>query len=196
MRYTRDSSQYGNQKKVSIQHYLVKMVHQILTSVDQNSNSKSFAVIMEMIDWKQAFDRQSHKLGIQSFIDNGVRPSLIPILLNFFQDREMKVKWRGLLSKSRSLPGGGPQGGTLGIEEYLSQSNNNTDFLSLDEKFKFIDDLSILEVLNLITIGLSSYNFHQHVASDVGISQSYLDPSNIKSQSYLDNLVDWTNDKV
>ena len=195
MRYTRDSSQYGNQKKVSIQHYLVKMVHQILTSVDQNSNSKSFAVIMEMIDWKQAFDRQSHKLGIQSFIDNGVRPSLIPILLNFFQDREMKVKWRGLLSKSRSLPGGGPQGGTLGIEEYLSQSNNNTDFLSLDEKFKFIDDLSILEVLNLITIGLSSYNFHQHVASDVGISQSYLDPSNIKSQSYLDNLVDWTNDK-
>ena len=44
MRYTRDSSQYGNQKKVSIQHYLVKMVHQILTSVDQNSNSKSFAV--------------------------------------------------------------------------------------------------------------------------------------------------------
>ena len=150
---------------------------------------------MEMIDWKQAFDRQSHKLGIQSFIDNGVRPSLIPILLNFFQDREMKVKWRGLLSKSRSLPGGGPQGGTLGIEEYLSQSNNNTDFLSLDEKFKFIDDLSILEVLNLITIGLSSYNFHQHVASDVGISQSYLDPSNIKSQSYLDKLVDWTNDK-
>ena len=101
---------------------------------------------------------------------------MIPILLNFFQDRQMKVKWRGLLSKVRALPGGGPQGGTLGIEEYLSQSNGNTDFLDEDEKYKFIDDLSILEILNLISIGLSSYNFHNHVASDIGVELSYLDP--------------------
>ena len=73
--------------------------------------SEDIKVILGMIDWSQAFDRQSHKLGIQSFIDNGVRPSLIPILINFFQDREMKVKWKGLLSKSQALPGGGPQGG-------------------------------------------------------------------------------------
>ena len=59
----------------------------------------------------------------------------------------MQVKWRGLLSKVRALPGGGPQGGTLGIEEYLSQTNGNTDFLEDDEKYKFIDDLSILELL-------------------------------------------------
>ena len=167
MSSSRDKAQYENLKKVSIQHYLIKMVHKILTSVDENSDSKSMAAILEMIDWKQAFDRQSHKLGVQSFIDNGVRPSMIPILLNFFQDRQMKVKWRGLLSKVRALPGGGPQGGTLGIEEYLSQSNGNTDFL---------DDLSILEILNLISIGLSSYNFHNHVASDIGVELSYLDP--------------------
>ena len=36
-----------------------------------NNQSDSFAVLMSMIDWSQAFDRQSHKLGIQSFIDNG-----------------------------------------------------------------------------------------------------------------------------
>ena len=178
MSSTRDKAQYGNLKKVSIQHYLIKMVHKILTSVDENTDSKSIAVILEMIDWKQAFDRQSHKLGVQSFIDNGVRPSMIPILLNFFQDRQMKVKWRGLLSKVRALPGGGPQGGTLGLEEYLSQSNGNTDFLNDDEKYKFIDDLSILEILNLISIGLSSYNFHNHVASDIGIEHIYLKISN------------------
>ena len=87
MQLTRDKSQYGNLKKVSIQHYVIKMINNILTAVDENSISKSVAVILQMIDWKQAFDRQSHKIGIQSFIDNGVRPSLIPILLNFFQDR-------------------------------------------------------------------------------------------------------------
>ena len=50
----------------------------------------------------------------------------------------MRVKWKGHLSTLRKLNGGGPQGGTLGIEEYLSQSNDNTDFLKEDETFKFI----------------------------------------------------------
>ena len=102
------------------------------------------------------------------------------------------VKWKGLLSKSRPLPGGGPQGGTMGIEEYLSQSNNNTEFLDPDKKFKFIDDLSILEIINLISIGLASYNCHQHVPSDVGPEHHYLDPRNIKSQEYLDKIEEWT----
>ena len=93
------------------------MLHKILTSLDVNSVSTSVVVILQMVDWSQAFDRQSHKLGIQSFIDNGVRPSLIPILMSFFQDREMIVKWKGLQSQTHPLPGGGPQGGTLGIEE-------------------------------------------------------------------------------
>ena len=142
MQYMRDQSQYGNQKKISIQHYLVNMLHKILTGLDENSVKKSIAVLLQMVDWSQAFDRQSHKLGLESFVKNGVRPSLIPILMSFFQDREMIVKWKGLQSQTRPLPGGGPQGGTLGIEEYLSQSNNNVDFLASDEKFKFIDDLS------------------------------------------------------
>ena len=165
MKYTRDRAQYGNQKKVSLQHYLVKMMHKILTSIDQNSITESMAVILTMVDWKQAFDRQSHVQGIQSFIENGVRPSMIPILISFFKNRQMQVKWKGLLSKVRALPGGGPQGGTLGIEEYLSQSNGNTDFLEDDEKYKFIDDLSILEILNLISMTLSNYNYVISAAS-------------------------------
>ena len=192
MQYTRDKAQYGNLKKVSLQHYLVKMMNKILKSMDQNSAKQSVAVILQMVDWKQAFDRQSHKLGIQSFIDNGVRASMIPILLSFFQNRRMRVKWKSLLSKERALPGGRPQGGTLGIEEYLSQSNGNTDFLDQDEKYKFIDDLSILEILNLISIAMSSYNFHKHVASDIAVGNDYLEPESLKSQQYLDKISDWT----
>jgi hypothetical protein len=73
-----------------------------------------------------------------------------------------------------------------------SQTNKNTDFLKEDDKYKFVDDLSVLEVINLITIGLSSYNFHQHVASDIGIDQSYIPSENLKSQSYADNICQWT----
>ena len=72
MAESRDKSQYGNEKGLSVQHYLIKMLHQILISLDTNDQSKSFAVILNMIDWSQAFDRLSHRLGVQSFIDNGV----------------------------------------------------------------------------------------------------------------------------
>ena len=105
----------------------------------------------------------------------------------------MKVKWKGLLSKAHNIPGGGFQGGTLGIEEYLSQSNGNTDFLDPEEKFKFIDDLSILEILNPVCIGLSSYNCHaHHCPSDIGVDKAYLDRSNINSQAFLDKVSEWT----
>ena len=130
---TRDSSQYGNEKGLAIEHYMVKMLHKILCTVDQNSQNEAYGVILSMIDWAQAFDRQSHYLGIKSFIENGVRPALIPVLMDFFQDRKMKVKWKGLKSSTRPLHGGGPQGGTLGIIEYTSKSNDNSD---LDQKVK------------------------------------------------------------
>ena len=80
----------------------------------------------------------------------------------------------------------------MGIEEYLSQSNRNTDFLEEDEKFKFIDDLSFLEILNLISITLTNYNHQDHVASDIGIEHKYLEPNCLKSQEYLDKIADWT----
>ena len=195
MKDSRDTSQYGNQKKIGTQHYLVNLLHKILTSLDETTNNKSIAVLLQMIDWSQAFDRMSHTLGIQSFVKNGVRPSLIPVLISFFQDREMVVKWKGLVSSKRPLPGGGPQGGTLGIEEYLSQNNDNVEFLEKDEKFKFIDDLSIIEIINLLSIGLASYNLNNHVPSDVGTDRLFLDAGNLKSQDYLEKISDWTDER-
>ena len=194
MKPTRDPSQYGNERKVSAQHYLIKMLNRILTAVDQNSRKEAFAVIVTMVDWSQAFDRQSHKLGIQSFIQNGVRSSLIPILISFFQNRNMKVKWNKTISRTHTLNGGGPQGGLMGILEYLSQTNKNTDFIDPDDKFKFIDDLSFLEIINLISLGLSCVNFKTHVASDINVEHNQLLPqSNIHSQAYLDKISEWTN---
>ena len=67
----------------------------------------------------------------------------------------------------RILIGGGPQGCLWGILEYISQSNDNTDFVDNKDNFKFIDDLSILEIINLMSIGIASYHFKTHVASDI-----------------------------
>ena len=164
--------------------------------MDINSQSEAYAVIVQMIDWSEAFDHQSHKLGIKSFIQNGVRPSLIPILISFFQNRKMRVKWNGQVSSERNLNGGGPQGGLLGILEYLSQTNDNVGFLSEDLKFKFIDDLSILEIINLASQGISSYNTKHHVPSDIADHNQYMAPANLKSQQYLDKITSWIDDHL
>ena len=190
-----DQAQYGNEEGLSVQHYIVKLLHQVLTSLERNSQSEAFAVVMSMVDWSKAFDRQSHVLGVHSFIDNGVHPSLIPVLLSFFQERTMQVKLYGKLSRNRKLPGGGPQGDILGIIEYKSQSNDNTDFLDTESKFKYIDDLSVLEVLNMVLCGISSYNSKQQVPSDIGISNHYINNRNFKTQDYLTQISKWTTQK-
>ena len=59
----------------------------------------------------------------------------------------MQVKYKGKLSRVKELNGGGPQGATFGILEYLSQSNTNADCVPLKDRFKFIDDLLILEII-------------------------------------------------
>ena len=53
----------------NIEHYLINVLDRILTAVDWNGQKEAFAVIVTMVDWSQAFDRQSYKLGIQSFLE-------------------------------------------------------------------------------------------------------------------------------
>ena len=84
----------------------------------------------------------------------------------------------------------------MGILEYLSQTNNNADFVPDDERFKFIDDLSILEKINLISVGLSCYNTKLHVPSDVADHNQFIPPQNLKSQQYLENLKNWTDENL
>jgi len=104
----------------------------------------------------------------------------------------MTVKWNGCTSEKRDLPGGGPQGSNLGGLEFEVNSNDNADHVTPDMRFKFVDDLSTLEKLKLLAIGLSSYNFKAHVASDIGINQKYLPPENFLGQSSLNTVEKWT----
>ena len=187
-----DLAQFGNQKGISIQHYLIKMIHRILESLDNNSRGDTFAVVASLIDWNNAFPRQCPKLGIESFIKNGVRSSLIPMLVNYFQDREMSVKWHGCRSVPRQIKGGGPQGATLGILEYLSQSNDSADCVNIRDRFKFVDDLTVLEVVNLLTVGISSFNIRAQVPTDIPEHNQFIPPHNLQSQDWLDQIDNWT----
>ena len=171
------------------------MLHRILSVLDNNSKGDTFAVVANLIDWNNAFPRQCPKLGIESFIHNGVRPALIPVLINYFQDRQMSVKWHGCRSAPKDIMGGGPQGATLGLLEYLSQSNNSADCLGLQDRFKFIDDLTILEIVILLTVGITSYNIKQQVPSDIPQHNQFIPAENLNSQDWLDTINEWTEDQ-
>ena len=190
-----DPSQFGNQKHKSIQHYLVRMIHRILTSLDKNMKGEVNAVLALFVDWKAAYSHQCHKLGIKSFIKNGVRPSLIPVLISYFQKRQMRVKFHGEISEKRDQPGSGAQGATLGNWEFLSQTNDNANCVPLEDRFKFVDDLSILEVINLLNIGLCSYNFKHHVASDIPEHGQYIPNDALRTQHNLNDINEWTTNK-
>ena len=192
MKTNLDPAQFANQKGLSTQHYLVLMLDRILQALDNNSKGECIAVLATMIDWKAAFPRQCPTLGIQSFIRNGVRPSLIPILMSFFEDRKMYVKWHGITSEIRKLSGGGPQGSTLGILEYLSQSNDNADNVPVQDRFKFVDDLTVLEIIHLLNIGLASVNIRRTVPSNISSDNQIIPADNLKTQNYVNEIVTWT----
>ena len=76
-------------------------------------------------------------------------------------------------------------GASLGNWEYLSQTNNNADFIPEEDKIKFVDELSTLEVINLLTVGLSSFNMKSQVPNDIPVHGQFIDGSNLKSHGYL-----------
>ena len=60
-----------------------------------------------------------------------------------------------------------------------------------EDRFKYIDDLSVLQLV-LLTGLLTDYNFHQHVASDIGLDQEYLPAERYNLQGTLDSITHWT----
>ena len=100
------------------------------------------------------------------------------------------MAWVQICSKEHQ--GRGSQGATLGLLEYLSQSNNNADCVDVKNRFKFVDDLSVLEIVNLLTVGITSFNIKQQVPSDIPTHNQFIPAEHLASQDWLDDIDQWT----
>ena len=99
----------------------------------------------------------------------------------------MSVIWRYVMSVTKRLKGGGPQGSTKGVLSYRSQSNNNADSVPLEDRcFKYFDDLTVIEVINLLNIGISTARVRDTIPSDLPEHSQLVDNNSLKSQKYLD----------
>jgi hypothetical protein len=104
----------------------------------------------------------------------------------------MSVKWHGCISETKDLPGGGPQGATLGFIECLSQLNDSANIVPVEDRYKFVDDLTALEIVNLLRVGITSFNLRDQVPNDLPIHNNFTPPEKLKSQEYLDEINKWT----
>ena len=104
----------------------------------------------------------------------------------------MRVAWRGKLSSERPLPGSGPQGSSWGILEYLSQSNNSADCVPEADRAKFMDDLTILEVITLANVGLASHNIRNNIPNNIASHNQFIPSEHLKTQEYLRKIDNWT----
>ena len=73
----------------------------------------------------------------------------------------------------------------------MAQSNDNADIVKPEDRFKYIDDLCILQLVLLSGLLMES-NFYQHVASDVGTDQLFLPPSSYQTQDNITDIANWT----
>ena len=186
-----DDCQFGDQAGTGTEHLLVRFVDRVLQLLDSREGKQ--AVISASIDWRVAFDRLSPQICASKFIMLGLRSELVTLLISYMSDREMSVMWQDTVSSPRRLVGGSGQGCLLAGPQYLVGSCDVADSIPKDDKYRYFDDLQLTEVVTLSGL-LISYDFWNHVASDVAIDQLFLKPSDTNIQNHLDNLQKWTAD--
>ena len=103
----------------------------------------------------------------------------------------MTVMYKDVTSSEKQLPGGGAQGTLLGPEEYSCQSNYSANCVDSNKRYKFVDDLTTLEIL-MLKNKITSYNFKNHVASDIAVHNNYIDENQLDSKRMVNEIDSWT----
>ena len=82
------------------------------------------AVLIALIDYSKAYNRQSHNRLLTCYSDLGTPEYLLKILKSYLTKRKMIVRHQGQMSGVYDLPGGGPQGTNIGILNFLVYVNS------------------------------------------------------------------------
>ena len=204
-----DWAQYGGLKGHSTSHYLIEFTNFILYNQDMKN---PHAVLAMCIDFSKAFNRQNHNTLIQILSDLKVPSWLLKIVMAFLSDRELILRYKGKLSKNKSLPGGTPQGTRLGMflflilinfagyESHELQHNIGSVITKplkerkpiLKSHMKYIDDLSYLHAIDLRKSLIKSnetekqrpLHYHERTGHVLKESESVLQEQVIKLKTF------------
>ena len=135
-----DKYQYGNVKGASTSHYLIRLIHSLLTEIEKNG--KLFSMVM--IDFKKGFDLVDHTTLIQKMVEMGLSAKFTKWVSSFLLNRHQRVKMPdGSLSTWRRITCGTPQGTLLGPIAFLAMINDAAG--NTHNRLKYVDDLTIYQ---------------------------------------------------
>ena len=106
-------------------------------------------MFLSSYDWKGAFDRLNPTEVAVKMIKLGLRSCIGKIIIDFSNERKMEVKMNKHTSTTYDLIGGGPKGSLIGQLLYIIASNDAAEEIPEEDKFKYVDDLSALEAINI-----------------------------------------------
>ena len=147
-----DPRQFGNIRGSSTTHYLVSLMDTILRGMDKPRKCATLCTI----DFSKAFDRVNHNVVIHKLIKYGVDEAILSTVISFLSDRTQSVRIGPCISEELLLTCGVPQGTKLGPLIFLTLVNDA--LMDFDQRWKYVDDLSILEVRS--TSGVSTLADH------------------------------------
>ena len=184
-----DPKQFGGKKGHGTEHMVVSLMNRVLYLLDNHSTRS--AVIKAGVDWSNAYERGDPTTTTSKFISLGLRPSIVKLLTSYMLLRKMTVKFNGEESSLITLCGGFPAGSVIGQDCYLVASNEAAQEVDIYNRFRYIDDLEILELILLSGI-LQDYDVYSQVPSDIPLDYKYLPGNTTQTQSNLDNIALWT----
>ena len=141
--------QYGGKKGVGTEHLIVTLLDRVKKLLD---DPEKVIVILSSYDWKGAFDRLDPTEVAKKMIKLGLRSSIVKVIIDFLNERKMEVKMNKRTSTIHDLIGGGPQGSLIGQLLYIIASDDAAEEIPEEDKFKYVDDLSALEKVNVAGI--------------------------------------------
>ena len=77
------------------------------------------AALVILYDFSKAFNRHDHKTLITILSEMGTPGWLLKLVMILLTDRKMILKYKGCISRTEGMPGGGPQGTKLGLYLFL-----------------------------------------------------------------------------
>ena len=64
--------------------------------------------------------------------------------------------------------------------------------MQTEDRWNWVDDITTVKVVNMNTLGLSLYNFRQHVASDISVHGQFENTDDMLTQIYISTLDAWS----
>ena len=147
-----DPSQYGGAKRCGVEHMLLDLWEDILTSME---GGKTAAILLG-VDYEKAFNRMEHAACLEQLRKLGASPGSLALVRAFLEERRMTISIEGFMADPIKIKRGSPQGSVLGCLLYCVTTQLPTRNLRGPAEqdggkpgtFLYVDDTTLVDAVH------------------------------------------------